>query len=233
MSPIRGRISPPPPSFPDTEKRPPALQSFLTQPRHAHGGVDLMFIYLHGFNSGGASQKAAWLRERLAPIPVLSPTYPAHRGVEAATFLLDYIERARREHPDERKLVLIGSSLGGFWAQWLAPRVGAALVLINPALKPDAALDDVVGPQRNEATGEEYVLTAEQVRALRAYRIEPCDPAVPTLVLLDEGDELLDSRATAGAYRGCGEILLFPGGSHRFDHLAESKGAILALHETR
>lgn len=191
-----------------------------------------MFLYLHGFNSGGASQKAAWLRDQLAPIPVLSPTYPAHRGIEAAHFLEDYIARARRAHPQEHKLVLIGSSLGGFWAQWLAPRVDAALVLINPALKPDEALNDVVGPQHNEATGEDYVLAAEQVRALRAYRVEPCNPKVPTLVLLDEADELLDSHATAAAYRGCGEVLLYPGGTHRFDHLPESVAAIRALHDT-
>lgn len=190
-----------------------------------------MYIYLHGFNSGGSSNKATWLRRELAPTPLLSPSYPAHRAAEAVAFLSDYIAKARRDYPSERRLVLIGSSLGGFWAQYLAPRVDAARVLINPALWPDEALDDVVGPNRNEATGEEYVLSAEQVRALRAYRTDPCTPPAPTLLLLDAGDELLDSEASAAAYRSCAEILLFPGGSHRFDHLAESKSAIQHLHD--
>lgn len=191
-----------------------------------------MIIYLHGFNSGGQSQKAAWLRAHLAPILVFAPGYEPHRAHEAARDLRKFIARLRRENPQDPKLMLVGSSLGGFWAQYLAPELGARIVLINPSMQPDETLARHVGRYRNEATGGETVLTAEDVRALRDYRVEPCNPRVPTLVLLDAGDEVLDYRIAEGEFRGCGETRVYPGGSHRFEHLAEALPEIRRLYDS-
>jgi len=190
-----------------------------------------MIIYLHGFNSGGRSHKAAWLRERLAPVPVFAPDYPAHRATEALRSLRKFIRRLRRENPRSRKLLLIGSSLGGFWAQYLAPEFDARIVLINPSMRPDNTLDHHTGRYHNEATGKETVLTVQDVRAFQKYRIEPCNPKVPTLLLLDQQDEVLDARIAEAALRGCGKTIVYPGGSHRFDHLTEALPEIRALYE--
>ena len=191
-----------------------------------------MIVYLHGLNSGGTSGKATWLRQHLPDLTVLSPTYPAHKADEAAGYLREYFARVRREQPQDKKLLLVGSSLGGFWARYLAPELGAGMALINPALRPEADLLNVVGPNRNEATGEDYVLTAEQVRAFARYQVPQCNPAVPTLVLLDEGDDLLDYRLAQAYYCGCGKVVVYPGGSHRFDHLAEALPEIRALYDS-
>jgi len=189
-----------------------------------------MIIYLHGFNSGGQSQKAAWLRAKLAPVPVFAPDYPAHRANEALRVLRKFIRRLRRENPHTRKLMLIGSSLGGFWAQRLAPEFGACMVLINPSMRPNETLARHTGRHRNEATGGETVLTAQDVLALKAHRVEPCNPKVPTLVLLDAQDEVLDYRLAEAAFRGCGRTIVFLGGSHRFEHLPEALSEIRALY---
>jgi len=188
-----------------------------------------MIIYLHGFNSGGRSQKAAWLREHLAPEPVFAPDYPAHRAKEALRVLRKFIRRLRRENPNRRKLMLIGSSLGGFWAQRLAPEFGACMVLINPSMRPGETLAGHTGRYRNEATGEETVLNAQDVLALKAHHVELCNPKVPTLLLLDAQDEVLDYRVAETALRGCGKTIVYPGGSHRFEHLAEALPEIRAL----
>jgi len=169
-----------------------------------------VIVYLHGFNSGGTSGKATWLRERLPDLTVFSPTYPTHDPDRAPAFLRDYFARLRREHPADNKLLLVGSSLGGFWARHLAAELGAGMVLINPGIHPDVDLLDVVGPRTNEATGEEYTLTAEQVRGFARVKHAHCDPAVPTLLLLDEGDELLDYRVARTYYRGCGKPSFIP-----------------------
>ena len=189
-----------------------------------------MIIYLHGFNSGGQSHKAAWLRAQLAPVPVFAPDYPAHRASAALRALRKFIRRLRRENPRDDRLMLIGSSLGGFWAQRLAPEFGARIVLINPSTRPDETLARHTGRYRNAVSGEETVLTAEDVRALKAHRVEPCNPTVPTLVLLDADDEVLDYRRAETALRGCGRTIVYPGGSHRFEHLAEALPAIRALY---
>jgi len=189
-----------------------------------------VIIYLHGFNSGGNANKARWLREHVRPIILFSPTYEAHRAHDAARALRKFISRLIRENPQDRNLMLIGSSLGGFWAQFLAPEFGARLVLINPSVRPDETLAPHTGRYPNEATGGETVLTPEDVRALREYCVSPCNPRVPTLLLVDEADEILDYRQAVAAFRGCGRTIVYPGGSHRFDHLPESLPDILALY---
>lgn len=189
-----------------------------------------MIIYLHGFNSGGQSHKAAWLRAQLAPVPVFAPTYPAHRAQEALRVLRKFIRRLRRENSHDRKLMLIGSSLGGFWAQRLAPEFGACIVLINPSMRPDETLARHTGRYRNEATGEETVLNAQDVQSLKTHRVEPCNPKVQTLLLLDAEDEVLDYRVAETALRGCGKTIVYPGGSHRFEHLTEALPEIRALY---
>lgn len=189
-----------------------------------------MIVYLHGFNSSGGSAKAAWLRKHLPDIAVLSPTYPAHVADEAPTVLRGYFAQLRREHPDE-KLLLVGSSMGGFWARYLAPELNAGMVLINPAMNPETGLLKAVGVNRNLATGEEYVLTESQVRALARYGIPKCNPEVPTLVLLDEADEVIDYRVAEAFYRDCGRVIVYPGGSHQFDHLPEALPDIVRLHD--
>jgi len=189
-----------------------------------------MIIYLHGFNSGGRSQKAAWLREHLAPVPVFAPDYPAHRAREALRVLRKFIRRLRRENPASARLMFIGSSLGGFWAQYLAREFDTRLVLINPSLRPDQTLAQHVGRFANAATGTETVLSADDVKLLKKYRTEPCNWRVPTLTLLDEKDEVLDYRIAAMVLTGCGRTIVYPGGSHRFDHLAEALPEIRALY---
>lgn len=189
-----------------------------------------MIVYFHGLNSAGTSNKATWLRQQLAPIPVLAPTYPAHRAEAAVAALRAYLTRARHDSPGDRKLLLVGSSLGGFYAPYLAPEFHAGIVLINPSIDADETLTALIGPQRNEATGEEYVLTQEQVQALAPYRLARCQPQSPTLVLLDQDDEVIDYRVAEAFYRGCGTTLVFPGGSHRFDHLAEALAEIRRLY---
>jgi predicted esterase YcpF (UPF0227 family) len=189
-----------------------------------------MIIYLHGFNSGGRSQKAAWLRHHLAPAVLFAPDYEPHRGHQAARALRKFIARLKRENPHDPRLMLIGSSLGGFWAQYLAPEFAASMVLINPSVRPDETLARHVGRYRNAATGGETVLTPADVAALREFRVEPCDPRVPTLVLLDAADEVLDCRAAEAAFRGCGRTIVYPGGGHRFEHLPEALPEILKLY---
>ncbi len=191
-----------------------------------------MIIYLHGFNSSGGSVKASTLRRMFAPVPVLSPTYPAHRAAEAVQFLRNYIGRAREQYPHDLRLVLAGSSLGALYARYIARELNAAIVLINPAMRPEQDLLARVGRNHNEATGEKYLLTEAQVRVLGTLHVDGCDPAVPTLVLLDEGDELLDYRIAAAFFARCGRIITYPGGSHRFEHLTEAEPEIRRLHDT-
>jgi len=176
-----------------------------------------MIIYLHGLNSSGQSNKAKELDDLFPDIEVIAPDIP-YDPVKAIPFLEEFIN-AR----NDGDLMLIGSSLGGYYAQYLARKACCKLVLINPALNPVPLLLSQVGEQTNYYTGETYMLTEEMVRSLAQYDvINPGKDDIPTLVLLDAGDELIDYHDAKERYDDIGDVKVFPGGSHRFDHLQES-----------
>lgn len=186
-----------------------------------------MIIYLHGFNSSGASAKGQFLREQLDDIPVLTPS--CHYDPQRAIVMLQHlIEESLRL---EKNLLLAGSSLGGYYAQYLGQRYALKQVLINPALMPLTTLEDYLGENVNFYTGERYTLTERHLDALRQLDVPaPCARPRPTLLLLDKGDELLDYRLAAERYRECADVRLFEDGDHAFQHLPQSLPAIRELH---
>jgi len=184
-----------------------------------------VIIYLHGFNSSGKSEKARELGRLLPEVEVLSPDIPSDLEL-AVPFMENFIQ----PHADE-PLMLIGSSLGGYFAQYLGRKFGCPVVLINPALHPLPLLMQHLGKQVNYYSGKEYELTENSVQSLSRYAVEAGQDSHPTLVLLDKGDEFLDSAATARAYEGHAQVMAYEGGSHRFEHLPETVPVIRQFYQ--
>jgi len=183
-----------------------------------------MIIYIHGFNSSGQSGKARELAEIFPEEQVLAPDLPWQP--EKAMALL---EQLIQTHIDGQ-LLLIGSSLGGYYAQYLGDRFSLPVVLINPALNPIPLLLGSLGEQANYYTQEVYQLTEEAVYSLEHYAVDAASMKKPVLVLLDKGDELIDYRVALDTYQQHGTVKCFDGGSHRFDHLHAAKHLLLAVH---
>ena len=191
-----------------------------------------MIVYLYGFSSGPASAKASALRRALWPSEVVVPAYPSQDPDAAVAALSGTIDTivSRCEEPD---LMLIGSSLGGFYAQYLgATRIEVKkVVLINPALQPRLTLAPFVGTNINMVTGEEFTFSRTNLDALAHYELTPHAVVAPTLVLLDAADELIDSRVAAARYRGIGRVIVYPGGSHRFEHVDDAAPEVASFYE--
>jgi len=188
-----------------------------------------MILYLHGLNSAGTAGKAITLREALAPIPVISPTYSAHKPKQAVAELSQWVQELICK---DAKLMIIGSSMGGFYGQYLARQFPIFhLVMINPALKPWEFLHQREGEHQNFVTGERYQLTVEEILQTRCYEIDNVNDGVPTTLFLDKGDETIDYRMAAGIYRDSGERVIFEGGDHRFQHMQEAIKHIRAIIE--
>ncbi|MBL8395380.1 MAG: esterase [Candidatus Accumulibacter sp.] len=168
-------------------------------------------LYLHGFCSSPASWKARLLGERLAVAglgdrfvcPMLPPVPLA--AIACAESLL-----ADAGGP----MTLVGSSLGGYYASWLAEKHDLRAALINPAVMAPELLGGLVGMHRNLHTGDAFEFTAAhvaQLRALEAPRVTPSR----YLLLVETGDEVLDYRQAVARYAGSRQIIL-PGGDHSF-----------------
>lgn len=173
-------------------------------------------VYIHGFNSSPQSTKARQLAARLAcdrpQVRCLAPHLP-HDPAAAIALLEDVV--AALDRP-----LLVGSSLGGFYAGYLAGRHALRAVLINPVVSPGSRFAQYVGPQQNHYTGEQWELTATHVAAIRELEGPPPTRPEDFLVLLQTGDETLDWRDAAGFYRDCSVMRLI-GGNHGFEHFED------------
>ena len=192
-----------------------------------------MIVYLHGFSSGAASQKATALQKALAPTLMIVPEYPSHRPHDSIAVLTECL-RQQSTQRERQKILLVGSSLGGYYAQYLATRLDyiSGVVLINPALQPQVTLEPYIGQQTNQVTGELFEFSQKDFLELAELEVLVNKISTPTLVLLDEGDELIDYQYAARRYSGIGRVIVYPGGSHRFDHLPDAIPEIQAFYET-
>ncbi len=183
-------------------------------------------VYLHGLNSDPASVKARALGAAIAALPVASrPAYTVpklhHRPATAMRDVAAWIG-ARKP----TALTFVGSSLGGFYATWLAERLDAKAVLINPSVKPFADLERYLGPQRNLYTGEDYELTREHFAELTTLRIERITRPERYFLLTQSGDEVLDWREAVAYYGGAWQFVQ-GGGDHAFQDFEAQIPAIL------
>lgn len=178
-----------------------------------------MLIYLHGLNSSSLSRKAEILRQNLVPVPVVAPSYPAHRPDDAIAVLSDFFNGLAG---NERPLV-VGSSMGGFYGQYLARHYPMAhLFMINPALRPWDLLAEFRGQHTTTAEGVEYQIDDTLIEHTRNYGIDnPC-VGIATTLFLDKGDEVIDYRIAESIYASCARVIVFEGGDHAFQHLDEA-----------
>lgn len=191
----------------------------------------MTIIYLHGFSSGAASHKAQLLQQALAPIPMLIVNYSSHQPEKAIDTISATIDAEKTDAPDA-PAILMGSSLGGFYAQHLAARRDDIdkVVMINPALDPQPPLKSWIGRNTNMVTGLPFDFTRGDWEQLADFDVESTDITTPTLLLLDENDEVIDPTFALEKYRNLpGKTILYPGGSHSFDHLAEAIPEIQAF----
>lgn len=169
-----------------------------------------MLIYIHGFNSAPGSFKAQLVGRRMRALGRADeyqvPELP-HRPARAMALLRELVER----HPGA---ALIGSSLGGYYATWLAEHYALRAVLVNPAVRPYTLLNGFLGPQKNLYTGAEYELTVQHIEALQALEVAAVHPERYFLITRT-GDEVLDYRDAVEKYRGARQWVI-PGGDHGF-----------------
>ena len=184
-----------------------------------------MLVYLHGFNSSPASHKAQLMKKYLESRGLAHlyacPALPATPSEAIRTI------EATIADCKPRDLTLLGSSLGGYYATWLAERLDCRAVLINPAITPHVGLAAYLGPQKNLYTGAPYELTRAHLEGWRAMLVERIDPE-RYLLLLETGDEVLDWREAARKYEGA-RMVIRQGGDHTLQCFPEQMPRILAF----
>jgi predicted esterase YcpF (UPF0227 family) len=180
-----------------------------------------LIIYLHGFCSSPASWKSRLLAEFMAGrglgerfiCPQLSPVPD-----EAVTGVSRLIEAA------DGPVTLVGSSLGGHYANHLGEKHGLKAVLINPAAVDRLNLVKFVGDHTNFHTGERFTFTESHAAQLKGQVRTPT--AARYWLLVEAGDEVLDYHQAIDFYAGCRQTVL-QGGDHSFTKFPDFMPQIL------
>jgi uncharacterized protein len=118
---------------------------------------------------------------------------------------------------------LIGSSLGGFYAKYLAQKYDINVVLINPAINADKTLVKFIGESPNFYDNSHFEWNQEHIEMLKKYQVNPVDINAKTLLLLQKGDALLNYKEAYRYYESietC-QTILEDGGSHSFEKIED------------
>lgn len=182
-----------------------------------------MIVFLHGFNSSPYSGKALQLGDFMHRLgrgheyhcPALSNS-PREAVAQVEALL------AGNNNP----VTLVGSSLGGFYATYLAEKHGCKAVLVNPAVHAHALLRAALGPQTNWHTGAKWVLTEAHLAELAAMDLAQITRPARYLLMVQTGDEILNFQDAVSYYAGARHIIE-QGGDHSFTGFERHLSTIL------
>ena len=184
-------------------------------------------LYLHGFRSSPQSAKARLMAQRMASdhpqvvwwCPQLPPSPQA-----AMALLLEGIQNWPRE-----SMAVVGSSLGGFYATFLAEQAGCKAVLLNPAVNPARDLAHYIGEQTSWHNADErFFFQPEFVQELQQLTLTGLRQPEHYLALIAKGDEVLDWREMQARYAGA-QLHIMEGGDHAISDFEQHLPTVMAF----
>ena len=182
-------------------------------------------LYLHGFRSSPRSTKAQHMAEVMRAYPQVQwccPQLPPSPREAAAL-----IAQLTRAWPDN--FAVMGSSLGGFYATWLAAQRACKVVLINPAVDPARDLARYIGEQTAwHDPDTSFYFAPHYVQELQALSCGALTQPARFLAFIAKGDEVLDWREMSARYPGASQVVL-EGGDHALSDFANHVPRVLAF----
>ena len=183
-------------------------------------------LYLHGFRSSPRSFKARVMQERMTAAgragDLICPQLPASpkAAMELALLLVE------RHAP--HNLSIVGSSLGGFYATWLAERLGVRAVVLNPSVDPLKNLASHVGVTTNWHSDEPFEFRPEYIDELAALKVARITQPERYFLVAATGDEVLDYRDMVAHYAGARQHVI-EGSDHAISEFAQYVDEVLAF----
>ena len=169
-------------------------------------------LYLHGFRSSPQSSKARAVAQRVQQMhpgvtwwcPQLPPS-PREAMALVAEGIAGW---------PQASMAVVGSSLGGFYATWVAAHTGCRAVLLNPAVNPARDLQKYIGEQTSwHDPQDRFFFRPEFITELHALECPSQPVPAQVLAIIAKGDEVLDWREMQQRYPGS-RIRLLEGGDH-------------------
>jgi len=171
-------------------------------------------IVIHGFGSAGKGGKAMLFREYFKDknMPCIAPSLSY-----VPELAIDTLEQLIESYNNE--VTLIGSSLGGYYAIYLAEKYGLKAVLINPAVDSSKTLKKRVIEMKSLATNyydcSQFIWNINHVEMLEKYKVNEIKNG-KYMLLLQTGDDVLDYREAVTKLPDA-KTVIEEGGTHPFE----------------
>ncbi|MGE5339070.1 MAG: YqiA/YcfP family alpha/beta fold hydrolase [Gemmatimonadota bacterium] len=189
-----------------------------------------MILYLHGFRSSPGSKKAIQLRDSLVArgrgSEFVCPQLPVSPSAAIRTARAAIEARSMAQGATD--LCLIGSSLGGYYATWLAEQIGCRTVLLNPAIRPYDDLRGHLGQQPVYFSSETIEMRPEYLDELLVLETPRITRPDQYLLIAATGDELIDYRTMVAKYAGCNQHII-DGSDHSLSDFGRYLEEVLAF----
>lgn len=183
-----------------------------------------MILYLHGFRSSPQSMKSRLLAARMAEQGRIGEW----RCPALSMSPLAAVAAAEAEAAGARDVTVIGSSLGGYYATWLAEKHGWKAVLLNPATAPERDLEQYLGEQPLWHGGGTIVVEPHHLHELEALRVPAITRPERYYLFAATGDEVLDYREMLAHYPGA-KTRVIDGSDHGISEFADYVDDVLAF----
>lgn len=127
------------------------------------------------------------------------------------------LEALATDHLAGREVVVLGTSLGGFWADWYGNHIKAKqIVLLNPVINPAQLLQKYVGKTvESERRAFTFPVTAADVAKYEGISVQVSeDPAILLILTADDDRSVMTSTIPNFTNRGRLTLEVFPKGGH-------------------
>ena len=188
-----------------------------------------LIVYLHGFKSSPKSSKAELtkqaiqkLQEQGFALDWYCPQLPASPK-EAIELVMLAIEARQFD-----QLSFVGSSLGGYYATYLAEQFPSKVCLLNPAIEPARDLEKYIGEQKSWHGDDSFYFKADYIQELLDIYIPKISKPERYFLLAAQGDEVLDWREMVAKYPGVTHKIL-EGGDHATTNYPEYLSDVLSF----
>ncbi len=184
-------------------------------------------LYLHGFRSSPQSTKARMVAQRMAQmhpeVKFWCPQLPP-----SPREAMQWVAQGIANWP-AASMAVMGSSLGGYYATWLAETRGCRAVVLNPAVFAARDLAKYVGEHTSwHDPSEKFVFRADYVAELETLAGMGLKQPANYFALIAKGDEVLDWREMTARYAGA-HIKLLPGSDHAIGDFADHMSEVLSF----
>jgi predicted esterase YcpF (UPF0227 family) len=134
---------------------------------------------------------------------------------ESIEMVTNFIDRS-----DADSIIVIGSSLGGFYANYLGEKYQCKAIALNPAVYAARELEPHVGLMTAYDSDEPFDFKAQYIDELRALQVDKIDQPERYFLIAAKGDELLDWKEMVSFYSGAKQLIL-EGSDHGISDYAE------------